>query len=413
MKVICLLTMFSFLCESQAQIAQWRGPNRDGKFPDTGLLKSWPEKGPELILTLDSLGAGYSSAQFYKNNIYITGKFDDEDYVSAYTLDGKKQWRTKYDSAWFRSYSDSRCTPTIKDDKIYLIGGSGRLVCIDAGKGNIIWERDIQTEYEGEWARFGTGEAPLLVDDLVIATVGGNKTTMVAFHASDGTPVWQTKSIGGERSYGSPKLYERNGVRLILGFTSKNVFGVQPENGHVMWNHPYFPDNERVKSRGAYLTNTPLVHENEVYYTCGYDVPAIKLAIAEDGQSVETMWVDTILDVHHHGVVYVNGYIYGTNWYNNRRGDVICLDWKTGKVKFKHDFGGKSSVIYADGMLYFYQERSGEIALVNPSSEKFDLVSSFKINHGTGPHWAHPAIYDKKLFIRHGETLMVYDIKKE
>ncbi len=413
MKIVCLLTMCLILCETRAQITQWRGPDRDGKFPETGLLNSWPEEGPELILKLDSIGAGYSSAQYYNNVIFITGKIGDKDYISAYSMDGKRKWRTKYDDAWFRSYSDSRCTPTIKDDKIFLIGGSGRLVCVDAKNGNIIWERDIQNEYEGEWARFGTGEAPLLVDDLVVATVGGNKTTMVAFDASNGTPAWKTKSIGGERSYGSPQFYERNGVRLILGFTSKNVFGVDPENGQFMWNHPYFPNNERVSSRGAFMTNTPLVHDNEVYYTCGYDVPAIKLAIAEDGQSVETMWVDTILDVHHHGVVYVDGYIYGTNWYNNRQGDIICLDWNTGKVKYKHDFGGKSSVIFADGMLYYYQERSGEIALVRPNPEEFEMISSFKIEHGTGPHWAHPTIYDKKLFIRHGETVMVYDISND
>jgi outer membrane protein assembly factor BamB len=411
MKVLYLFIIWLFIYDAQAQVVQWRGPNRDGKFPDTGLLNSWPESGPGLILKIDSLGAGYSSAQYYKNTIYITGKIDDKDYISAYTMNGDRLWRTKYDDAWFRSYSDSRCTPTIKEDRIYLIGGSGRLVCIDATNGNVHWERDIQTEYEGEWARFGTGEAPLLVDDLVVATVGGNKTTMVALHTADGTPAWQTNSIGGERSYGSPKLYERNGVRQILGFTSKNVFGVNPENGKVMWNHPYFPENKRVKSRGAFMTNTPLVHENEIYYTCGYDVPAIKLAIAEDGQSVKTMWVDTMLDVHHHGVVYVDGYIYGTNWYNNRQGDIICLDWETGKVNYKHDFGGKSSVIYADGMLYFYQERSGEVALAKPNPEKFEMVSSFKVEHGTGPHWAHPTIYDKKLFIRHGETLMVYDIK--
>ena len=45
--------------------------------------------------------------------------------------------------------------------------------------------------------------------------------------------------------------------------------------------------------------------------------------------------------------------------------------------------------------------------------DSHNIVSSFKIEHGTGPHWAHPYIADKKLLLRHGEVLMVFDIAAE
>jgi len=75
--------------------------------------------------------------------------------------------------------------------------------------------------------------------------------------------------------------------------------------------------------------------------------------------------------------------------------------------------GKKCSVLYADNMFYCYAERSGIIALVKPDPSKFDIVSSFEITLGKKEHWAHPVILDGRLYVRHGDVLMVYDIKAD
>ena len=81
-----------------------------------------------------------------------------------------------------------------------------------------------------------------------------------------------------------------------------------------------------------------------------------------------------------------------------------------GKVAFSDKLVGKGSVIYADGMLYGYGE-NGKVGLIKIRPDGYELVSSFKVREGSTEHWAHPAISDGRLYIRHGDTLMCYDIK--
>jgi len=107
----------------------------------------------------------------------------------------------------------------------------------------------------------------------------------------------------------------------------------------------------------------------------------------------------------------VDGNLYSSNWQNNSRGRWTSVNWKTGRTNWETDWHNKGSIIYADGMLYIYEEKSGNIALVEPSSENLKIISTFKIKGGEGPHWAHLAIYHGKLFVRHGNVLMIYNIK--
>jgi hypothetical protein len=88
------------------------------------------------------------------------------------------------------------------------------------------------------------------------------------------------------------------------------------------------------------------------------------------------------------------------------------MSWNNGEIHYVVDWHTKGPIISADGMLYVYEEKSGYVGLVNPDPDEFDVVSSFQVTEGEGPHWAHPSIFDGLLFIRHGRILMVYDIKK-
>jgi hypothetical protein len=109
-------------------------------------------------------------------------------------------------------------------------------------------------------------------------------------------------------------------------------------------------------------------------------------------------------------VVLHDDFIYGSNWKDNRYGKWVCLDWKTGEVMWVTPWHNKGSIIAADGMLYIYEEKDGHVGLVKPDPERFELTGSFQITEGEGPHWAHPAIYEGKLMIRHGDYLFAFDI---
>ncbi|MCX6227168.1 MAG: alcohol dehydrogenase, partial [Bacteroidia bacterium] len=135
------------------------------------------------------------------------------------------------------------------------------------------------------------------------------------------------------------------------------------------------------------------------------------LIVSPDGKSVTEKWIDKTLDNHHHGVIVSDGFIYGSNWINNGKGKWVCLDWNTGAVKWEQTWNNKGPIILADGMLYIMDEKSGNVGLVKPDPAKFDLISSFIIDKGTGPFWAHPSIFDGKLLVRHGDVLMVFKIR--
>ena len=405
-----LLILISTTLISQ-EVVEFRGVGRTGHYPETDLLKEWPEEGPELVLKIKGIGKGYSQPVVADGKIFVTGiKNDGTDAISTYDLNGQLLWETDYGRSWTRSYSDSRCTPTYENGKLFVASGTGQLSCIDAQSGEIVWQVDAVDKYGGEIHRHGDSESPLLVNDLVVYTAGGENYTMVAFKKSNGTEVWKAKSLGGAKSYASPVLITHNGNRVILAQTTRNLIAIEPVNGNILWNYDLIQFHKGSQGQGA-QTNPAIYFNNEIFVTSGYDHPATMFSIAENSQAVELKWKNTDLNTHHGGVVLVEGKIYGSNWQHNSRGRWACVDWETGETHWDEEWFNKGSVIYADGMLYLYEEKTGNVALVEPSAEKLKLAGTFTVDAGAGPHWAHPAIYNGKLYIRHGDVLMVYNIK--
>lgn len=408
------LTIFSILISFtliSQEIIEFRGVERTGHYLEIGLLKEWPKEGPELVLKIEGIGKGFSQPVVADGKIFVTGiKNDETDAISAYDMGGKLLWETDYGRSWTRSYSDSRCTPTYENGKLYVSSGTGQLSCIDAQSGEIVWQVDAIDKYGGEIHQHGDSESPLLVNDLVVFTTGGENYTMVAFKKSDGTEVWKAKSLGGAKSYASPVLIKHNGSKKVLVQTTRNLIAINPVNGNLLWDYDLIQFHKGNQGQGA-QTNPALNYNNEVFVTSGYDHPATMFSIAENNQEVALKWKNETLNTHIGGVVLVDGNIFGSNWQHNSRGRWACIDWETGTTHWEEEWFNKGSVIYADGMLYLYEEKSGNVALVEPLAEKLKIVSTFKIEEGTGPHWAHPAIYNGKLFIRHGDVLMVYNIK--
>ncbi|MCP3929958.1 MAG: PQQ-binding-like beta-propeller repeat protein [Bacteroidetes bacterium] len=403
---LCFFTLTLF-----AQDTQWRGENRDGYFHQEGLLKAWPEDGPTEILSFEGIGKGHSSVVVANNSIFATGMIDTLDYLTAFDMEGKQKWQVPYGRSWLNSFPDTRSTPTIEEDRIYLISGTGELVCLNSKTGEKNWSVDVDANFDAEWHRWGVAESPLIVGNKVICTPGGPTTTVVAFDKMTGEKIWQTESVGGKRSYVSPILYEYKGIPVILAMTTRHLLAVHPKDGKIAWKYLYH-EWEWNESDDLILTNTPIFRDDEIFISKGYDYPSVMVKMNSDGTGVERKWMNQVLDNHHHGLVLVDGYIYGSNWENNRKGKWVCLDWNNGEVKYEEEWFNKGNIIYADGLLYCYEEKSGNVALVRPNPEKFDIISSFKIEKGSGPHWAHPTIYDGKLYIRHGDVIMVYDIQE-
>ncbi|MBA4323029.1 MAG: hypothetical protein C0408_09460, partial [Odoribacter sp.] len=89
------------------QLFEWRGPGRSGIFNETGLLKKWPAGGPALLWEAEKLGDGYSSATVTDDEVYVTGRKDSSDVLTALTPEGKKKWETVYGKAWVANHTGS------------------------------------------------------------------------------------------------------------------------------------------------------------------------------------------------------------------------------------------------------------------------------------------------------------------
>ncbi|MBM3237774.1 alcohol dehydrogenase [Candidatus Poribacteria bacterium] len=405
---MCLLGTLHAINIQAVDCSQWRGPERNGVSKETGLLKEWPEDGPKLLWSVEGIGIGFSSPSIANGILYITGTVDNIEILSAYDLEGNLKWQKKYGKAFSQSFPDARTTPTVEENSIYVVSGTGEVICFDATSGEIKWSVQAFDKFAGKHGSWGIAESPLVVDDKVIYTPCGEKTTVVALDKNTGETIWVSESINDQSAYVSPILVKKGGKKLIVGVTGDYIIGVNAENGKIEWKFPYNEISEKTTDIHAV---TPIYHDGYIYVTSGYDHGGAMLKLSEDGINVSLAWVDLTLDTHHGGVVLVDGYIYGSNWINNGQGNWVCVDWNSGKAMYEKEWYNKGPIISADGMLYCYEEKAGNLGLVKASPEDFTVVSSFKITQGKGPHWAHPVISDGRLYMRHGDVLMVYDIK--
>lgn len=411
--ILFLLSVFFVVLFSSCdtEMAQWRGPKGAGIYPDTNLLKEWPADGPTLKLKIEDVGKGLSQPVVYKNNIYISGiKHDTLDVLSVFDINGELLWEKAFSAAWQRAYPESRGTPTIENDRIYLIGGSGELVCLSTKNGDLLWKQDPHASFTGEYQHWGIVESVLVSDKAALYVTGGENTTVVAYHKKSGKLLWQSPSTGGAKSYASSSLVEWGGKQIALIQTANDVVGIDADNGSVLWT--YNTAQYHTKKGKGEAANTPLFHEGEIFVTYGNEQPGLLLSLSDDATSISLKWQNDLLDTHHGGLVLVDGVIYASNMIDNKRGNWAAVDWKTGNTLWEEKWFTKGSIISADGMLYLYEEKGGNVALVKPNPNMLEVVSTFKIEEGEGPHWAHPSIYNGMLFVRHGTVLMVYELKK-
>jgi len=410
-KILCLL----FLSATTAtfvngQLFEWRGPDRSGIYNETGLLKKWPDGGPKLLWEASGIGDGYSSATVTDNAIYITGRKDDSDVLFALTPEGKIKWETIYGKAWMTNHTGSRCTPTVYNGNIFVISGSGDIVCIDSN-GKIKWSKNHYALYDSKPIMFGISESPLIVDNMVIASPGGKKASMVAFNINDGKVMWETEPVDVSPQYINPKLIEYAGKKMIITVMATNILAVNAKDGKIIWKVNYEAVNAGTGRVMKNHATTPIFKDGHILIANGYNWVALKLKLSADGNSVETVWENRNFDPQLGGVVLLGNYIFGSTHMAKPVDNWVCVDWTTGKTLWTAKWYVRGSVISADGMLYLYEEKSGHVALVKPDPAKLDIVSEFQITKGEGPFWAHPVISKGKLYVRHGDFLMVYQIK--
>ncbi len=384
---------------------QFRGPYRNGRAAESGLLQKWPDGGPAMLWSYEGLGRGFASVSVVDGNIYTTGMIEKTGYLFAIDDNGKLKWKKEYGPEWAGPYPGTRTTPTIDGDRLYIMSGRGRIACFNRDNGDLVWKVDTLEKFQGKNITWGIAESVLIDGDKVFCTPGGRDATMVALNKHTGQTIWTTKGLSNLSAYCSPVMWRMGEKRLLLTMVRKLFVCVDSENGKVLWTIPH-------ETRNDIAAVTPLRYcGGRVYFTSHGTGGAMIRPTQDDGSYTE-IWSSQALDCLHGGVVWLTRprpNLYGSD----SKGNWVCQNISTGEVIFEEKLlDAKGSITYADEMLYCYSEK-GTLGLVRPMEDGMELVSSFKITKGAGEHWAHPVVCDGRLYIRHGDVLMVFDVKRK
>lgn len=404
---------------------QWRGPNRDAKSAETGLLKKWPESGPKLLWQAENLGNGYSSFAIVEGKLYSMGgdqpDVGNEQFVFCLDANtGKQIWKSAslgdyFDNAWG---GGPRCTPTVDGEHLYVIyplKRGGEIACLKCEDGSVVWKTDMGSDGLGGRLMSGWGysESPLVDGDLVLCTPGGPRGTIAALDKKTGKEVWRSTDVKDPAGYSSIRIMAMNGVKQYVQMTGEAVIGVRAEDGKLLWR------NTSLSLRTAAIP-TPVVEDeaNLVFATSGYGAGAVLIKLAGNGQKLSESEVYKSRDMsnHHGGVILLDGHLYG---HSNGRPGWVCMDLKTGDIKWSQPKFSKGSIVYADGHFYCYGERDGKVAMIKATTKEWDQVGSLElpqkstIRSGRGGFWSHPVVANGKLYLRDQDLMFCYDLTGE
>ncbi len=386
---------------------RFHGPQGDNHSPETGLLKKWPPKGPKLLWTAKDLGFGYSSVTIAHSTVYTAGNIDKRTVITALGLDGKVRWTFNELEGFEGHMRGTRATPTIDGDRLYHKSPIGDVFCLNAKTGEKIWVvKNVIEKFGSKNITWALSESLLIDGNNVICCPCGPNTAVVALDKTTGKTVWKSASAEGDlASYSSPVMVEYKGLRIILTMTGKALIGVNADTGKLLFRYPH----ETVFD--ANVAN-PIFHDGHVFVSSGYGGGSelVKLTVKDGNVTAEKIWFSRELDNHHGGVILVDGYLYGSSHRFNS-GKWICLDWKTGEMKYAEKGVGKGSATYAEGMLYTLSSRH-MMGIVKATPDAHVLSGEFKIPLlAETTSRSHPVVCGGRLYIRHNDYLYAYDIK--
>jgi outer membrane protein assembly factor BamB len=288
---------------------------------------------------------------------------------------------------------------------VYALGAKGGLVCVNAIKGEILWQVDLAKDLGGKAPYWGYSESVLIEGDLVICTPGGDKGTLAALDKKTGKVKWRSTDWTDGAQYASTVPASINKQLQVVQLTQKTLAGISVKDGSVLWKNAW-------PGRTAVIP-TPIINGDQVYICSGYGVGSRKITIGSDN-SVKENYSNKIMKNHHGGVLLKDGYLYG---YSDGRG-WTCQSLETGDVVWDSKKLGKGCVFFADNRLYCMDEGSGTVVLADASIDGWKEYGRFKLEPQTelrkpaGRIWTHPVIANGVLYLRDQDLLFAFNVKK-
>ncbi|MEK6644739.1 MAG: PQQ-binding-like beta-propeller repeat protein [Planctomycetota bacterium] len=411
---VCACIVGILSSTASAQWTQWGGPNQDFKVEGGSLGNQWPDEGPKTVWQHD-IGEGYSAIVVDGETLYTMCRTKEKDkaerrevVVAMSAKDGEMLWEHKYEAPLAKGHvaqfgTGPRGTPLVHGDKVYTVGVSGHMNCLNKKTGKVVWSHDLWKDYEGTFLNHGYSSSPIAYKKTVIVPVGGKGHGLMAFDQKTGEVVWSKHDFGN--SYSTPMLIKVDGKDMMVCFMAKEIIGVNPADGELMWTHGH--QNEWRQNITLPIW-TP--GERSLFITSpGDGSENLKLVKDGDGYKVEKLWENKRVGVHHTTAIRVGDCIYLSAGGGGGGGPsfIQALDAKTGEVKWKERGFAKANFLYADGKFIVLDE-DGNLGLTECTPEKFNIVTQFPILKKVS--WTVPTLVGKTLYIRDQKQILALDM---
>jgi outer membrane protein assembly factor BamB len=361
----------------------WRGPDFNGISRETGWLSKWPAQGP-TVLWKASVGTGFSSFAVADGRVYTMGNEENRD--SVVCLDegsGRDLWRHDYPEPKAPKLYEGgpNATPTVNDDRVFSLSRNGKLFCLEADSGKVVWSQDLMADFgiqvpdKGHW---GLSGSPVVQGQWVIVNAG---RAGMAFDRESGKLVWQTGR--DPAGYATPVPCEIGGHRAVLVFAAKALMAVALADGRELWQYPW-------ETSWDVNAADPMIDGQRIFITSGYNRGAAVLQLKEGRP--HPLWENKNMRSQMSGGVLWQGHVYGIDDKQLR-----CLALDTGEVRWTDKSSGKGSVTMAEGKLIVLSEK-GELLVADASPEGFQ--SSARAQVLGGKCWTVPVLANGRLYAR-------------
>jgi outer membrane protein assembly factor BamB len=360
---------------------RWRGPDLNGVSGETGWLAKWPDDGPKQLWKA-SIGVGFSCVSVSQGRAYSMGNIEGG-FDAVYCFDavtGKLLWRHSYACDLDPKYFEGgpTATPAVDGNRVYTLSRKGDLLCLDAADGRVVWGKNITQDPGCQGPAWGFSGSVLIEGNLAILNAG---SAGVAFDKSTGKLAWS--SGRGKPGYCTPVSFDNGGQRAVAIIGADTLHVVNPANGKTLWSFPW---------KTYYDVNAadPVISSNRLFISSGYDHGC---ALIDDRGAPKIYWQNKNLRIRVSNAVLGNGYLYSAD----QTGELKCLSWDTGEVKWSYKNFGEGSLIIADGKIICLSER-GELMVADATPAGFKPISRVQVL--SAKCWTLPVLANGRIYCR-------------
>jgi outer membrane protein assembly factor BamB len=391
---------------AQHDWTQWGGPHRNFQSSATGLSDQWPEDGPPVIWKRE-LGPGYSSILVEGDRIYTMYRKGEQECTVAMEADGGETvWEYCCDAPFIAGKMSMEfgpgphSTPLIVGDRMFTVGVTDKLHCLDKKTGKVLWKHDLAGEFDATILDRGYSASPIAYGDNVIVTVGGEGKSVMAFRQNDGSVAWKAQDF--ENSHCSPILIKFGGRDHLVVFMTQQIAGLDPTSGDLLWEHPH------ETQFGANISTPAWSGDGLIFMSSAYNGGSRMVRLIEDGGAFRTeeVWYNRRMQIHHGNVLRIGDVIYGSSG-SFGPAFLIALDAQSGKRLWRERGFAKSTLLAADGKVILLDE-DGQLALTRMSPEGLEVLSKVKLLERTS--WTVPTLSDTTLYIRDKNVIMALNV---